>query len=413
MPVIVFGFSKMRRGVSFRSSKRVPTHMVMALGRAHNVSTVVQTLGRATFNGKSVLNENGFKNVTVLTTNSDLELCIGYQKYVEHVAKRLKQGDTFKAAVTGANEKIPGYANFLQHCNSRELGRIKGVLLFSPLTSSAKKNTRYSLSVCKLSTGARQWFVNTVNMCTLSPNESEAKEMYWFNGDAQKLLRSLIRLGKRHPSVAHEDIMDDLHEVEHQSMENIKTLLDQFCDEALISKCKQGRPNWVDVLLLDKLTSFLNPEMGDVPDEDECSESSDSESSDESLLPGSAVDYPIILLDSDDDDSSDGDIYEMVESDQTITTQPQKKRRIHRQGCNANQINRASIIDRSPRKSPRKSPQTIFYHSQFNGTASDGQSDVTISSYKEQTRMISPPRASSDREDFIEQPEKKEQIQYV
>jgi hypothetical protein len=76
--------------------------MVMALGRAHNVSTVVQTLGRATFNGKSVLNDNGFENVMVLMPNRDLELCIGYQKYVEHVAKRLKQGDTFKAAVTGA-----------------------------------------------------------------------------------------------------------------------------------------------------------------------------------------------------------------------------------------------------------------------------------------------------------------------
>lgn len=235
-------------------------------------------------------------------------------------------------------------------------------------------------------------------MCTLSPNESEAKEMYWPNEDAQRLLRSLIRLGKRHPGVAHEDIMDDLHEVEHQSMENIKTLLDQFCDKALISKCKQGRPNWVDVLLLDKLTSFLNPEMGDVPDEDECSESSDSESSDESLLPGSAVDYPIILLDSDDDDSSDGDIYEMFESDQSITIQPQKRQRIHRRDCNTKQINRASIIN-SPgrRKSPRESPQTKFYHSQFNGTSLNDQSDTSISSDDEQARVISPQRELSEK----------------
>lgn len=28
MPVFIFGYSKMRRGISFRSAKRVPTHMV-------------------------------------------------------------------------------------------------------------------------------------------------------------------------------------------------------------------------------------------------------------------------------------------------------------------------------------------------------------------------------------------------
>ena len=49
IPIFIFGFSKMRRGISFRSDKRVPTHMVMSLGRGHNISTVVQTLGRATF----------------------------------------------------------------------------------------------------------------------------------------------------------------------------------------------------------------------------------------------------------------------------------------------------------------------------------------------------------------------------
>ena len=81
----------------------------MALGRGHNVSNVVQTLGRATFNGRNVLNDNGFRNVT-------------------HVARRMQQGDTFAAAFTGANEKIPYSANFLQHSPFRELGRIKGAL---------------------------------------------------------------------------------------------------------------------------------------------------------------------------------------------------------------------------------------------------------------------------------------------
>lgn len=32
LPVFVYGYSKMRRGISFRSSERVPTHLVMGWG---------------------------------------------------------------------------------------------------------------------------------------------------------------------------------------------------------------------------------------------------------------------------------------------------------------------------------------------------------------------------------------------
>ena len=35
-PVFVFGFSKMRRGISFRSGQRVPTHFVLQLGQGHD-----------------------------------------------------------------------------------------------------------------------------------------------------------------------------------------------------------------------------------------------------------------------------------------------------------------------------------------------------------------------------------------
>lgn len=104
--------------------------MVMALGPGHNVSNVVQTLGRATFNGKSVLNDNGFEHVTVLMPKNDLAMCISYLKIVKHISDRMKQGDTLEAALTGAKEKIPGSANFLKHSGTRELGRIKGALPF-------------------------------------------------------------------------------------------------------------------------------------------------------------------------------------------------------------------------------------------------------------------------------------------
>jgi hypothetical protein len=53
MPIMIFGFTKMRRGVSYRSNQRVPTHLVISLGRGHNAMNVIQAMGRATFKGKT------------------------------------------------------------------------------------------------------------------------------------------------------------------------------------------------------------------------------------------------------------------------------------------------------------------------------------------------------------------------
>ncbi len=100
--------------------------MVLALGRGYSASNVSQALGRATFYGRKVLNNNGFDKVTVLMTSNDLTMCLKMQNYINYIAHRLKQGDTYTAAVTGANVKIPDDANWLRH-TFRELGRIKGV----------------------------------------------------------------------------------------------------------------------------------------------------------------------------------------------------------------------------------------------------------------------------------------------
>ncbi|KAL3816225.1 hypothetical protein ACHAXA_000748 [Cyclostephanos tholiformis] len=111
------------------------------------ISNVVQTVGRATFNGKNVLNVNRFKNVTVLMTSSDLTMCKKYKEYVTHVTRRMQQGDTFQAAVTGANEKIRESANFLRHSKLRELERIRGVLLFCHSTFSNYRTIYPQLTV--------------------------------------------------------------------------------------------------------------------------------------------------------------------------------------------------------------------------------------------------------------------------
>jgi len=248
VPVFIFGYTKLCRGISFRSSDRVPTHMVMAMGRGHNISTIVQTLGRATFNGKDVLKENGFDYVTVLTTSNDYTLCTKVQEYINVVAQRIDAGDTFAEAVTGANVKIPDSANFLRH-TFREIGKIKG---------------------------GRSEFEKIVNMENipggLSPDEEETKEKFWDDEGAQKLLRSLARLRKGNALVEKDDILEDMHEAEHYPMKNknLQPLLRKFVDKSLIVKEKpREREPQYRVRPILYLMRFMNPEKGELPPDDD------------------------------------------------------------------------------------------------------------------------------------------------
>ena len=110
---------------------------------------------------------------------------------------------------------------------------------------------------------------------TLSPDEEEAKERFWTIADAQMILRSLARLLKGHHLVSPGDIRDDLYEVESYFMtkSQLSKLLLQFCDRSLIDKTSEGL---FVVPLLDKLIPFMNPDMGDVPDEDDDYDESNS-----------------------------------------------------------------------------------------------------------------------------------------
>lgn len=68
---VVIGYSMMIRGDSFRSYRRVPTHMVSHLSNAMSVDRLVQSVGRATFQGKPMLEANGFDRVRVLIMHLD------------------------------------------------------------------------------------------------------------------------------------------------------------------------------------------------------------------------------------------------------------------------------------------------------------------------------------------------------
>jgi hypothetical protein len=89
--------------------------MLLSLGRGHNISTLIQTLGRATGNNRDVLNANGFNSVTTLIPNNDLTVCNKMQNYLNEVVRRTGEGDTLSEAMTGANEKISDGANFFRH----------------------------------------------------------------------------------------------------------------------------------------------------------------------------------------------------------------------------------------------------------------------------------------------------------
>jgi hypothetical protein len=96
VPIFVFGFFKMTRGVSCRSDLRVPTHIVARLGPGYSIENMLQAVGRATFNGKSLLEQNvgaGAK-VKVLTNESDFKALQLYQTFMTNQQVNCQNGNT-------------------------------------------------------------------------------------------------------------------------------------------------------------------------------------------------------------------------------------------------------------------------------------------------------------------------------
>ena len=286
----------------------------------------------------------------------------------------------------------------------------------------------------------------------LSPDQEEVKSTFWVNNDAQRLLRSLIRLRKGHHIVSPKDILDDLCEVEHDplSEEALAALLGRLCDISLISKHSEGEERF-DVPMFDELAQFLNPEMGDVPDEDyEYSQSSESEnesspwSSDESSFDESSFDEssflgskePRIILNSDDDTglssvsmttygnkerktrstikavslkkltneafTNIGDIPETIVSDRikkrSFIEQPQKKHRNMMNNSSSGEPSSSTSSIPLGRKSPRKITPTKFYHNLpvFRGNASGGLTNPSVSNDEERALTDSTQKVFDD-----------------
>jgi hypothetical protein len=182
MPIFLFGYSKMRRCISQRSSKRVPTHMLLSLGKGHNVENFVQALGRGTFNGReSVLGANGHDNVTVLLDEQDFIAAQKYVKFFDHFVDRIKAGDKTEDALSRTSGRFPDSTNFFRH-SERKIGLRKDFrarledMDGMPLRS-LKMVTTKSVWVCKeilcLKRSMQQMFSPSASflLCRIKPSD--------------------------------------------------------------------------------------------------------------------------------------------------------------------------------------------------------------------------------------------------
>jgi hypothetical protein len=108
-PIYVFGYSQMQRGISYRSRRRVPSHMILQFGKAMSLCRLVQAAGRA--NGKQAqqLMENmGLRTpiVKLLTNSTDFDAIRNYPAFLEAIRRNMQEhsmtlGEALRAEYSG------------------------------------------------------------------------------------------------------------------------------------------------------------------------------------------------------------------------------------------------------------------------------------------------------------------------
>jgi hypothetical protein len=101
-PVIVVGYSQMIRGDSFRTSQRVPSHMLNALGNAMSIEKLVQSVGRSTGEQKGRLQKNGFDHVTLLMRHNDFDTVQSIPYFQQELRRKLECSTSLDAALGAA-----------------------------------------------------------------------------------------------------------------------------------------------------------------------------------------------------------------------------------------------------------------------------------------------------------------------
>jgi len=122
-PIFVFGYSQLMRGLSYRSSRRVPSHYVLLYGKSMSICRLVQAAGRAHGDQARMLTKNGFGQVTILTKAHDFDTIKNYPDFLEAIKGRMQGGMNLQDALQ--QNAFAGKFNF----SNREHGSKKAQLL--------------------------------------------------------------------------------------------------------------------------------------------------------------------------------------------------------------------------------------------------------------------------------------------
>ena len=252
VPIFIFGYSRLCRCVSFRSDLRVPTHMILARGKATGLEDYIQALGRATFNGLSVLRNNGHCNVTILTNQDDFNSTKSYYCFVQELCIQTSRNPyNIIAAIENTEQKYPNGANFFKRTN-RKIGRRRDI----------------DLSVYK------EIFEKSANM----EDNQDKKEKYGKDLTVQRVFKIFLKLaeGNEDYCCQAETIRSVYNEVNVEFFEkelkrsDIKQIMKRLEEDVLFEKVRvddykdyQWKAKCLKVLFF-----MLDKELGDIDDDD-------------------------------------------------------------------------------------------------------------------------------------------------
>lgn len=90
--VVIFGYNGMKRSRSFRSDDRVPSSMILCLGKGQSNENCRQAAGRLTFKGRNILQRNHKTNkVLLLCPKDDFEIIQSHDPLVKKMITLLGQ----------------------------------------------------------------------------------------------------------------------------------------------------------------------------------------------------------------------------------------------------------------------------------------------------------------------------------
>ncbi|EKX53659.1 hypothetical protein GUITHDRAFT_132749 [Guillardia theta CCMP2712] len=123
-PLVIFGYRLMIRGDSFVSKKRVPTHLICALGKQMSIEKVVQACGRATYQrSSSHYNFHEEKKVVVLTYPLDFDTTRAYPRFLAELHAKMKDRGLTLAKALSAREVYSYRANIQPKGQLRSIGQ--------------------------------------------------------------------------------------------------------------------------------------------------------------------------------------------------------------------------------------------------------------------------------------------------